>query len=143
MQRQSPTADRTFRLIDVEQDVEEALRRSPPLREPQPIDYAPPDVRLPTPADVGKLSAEAVAKGYELAALEIEKMGNELKERTRLCEQLVIDSNEALALVQETAAQFRDAGKAISLRIEDASAMTTEVRQTCGALTSKIAGPSS
>lgn len=158
MERQQSTAARVFNVIDfnvidLEADIEAALRPSEPVREQQPQDYAPPAVRSPElPAylehrpgtdEVGKLSAEAVAKSYELAALEVEKMGEELKERARLCEAMVAESNQALALVQETAAQFRDAGKAIFLRIEDCSLLMREVRETCDALKTKIAGPSS
>src|SRR6184192_1278090 len=96
------TAARIFNVVDLEADIAEVLKVQPPPL-PRILDYAPPDVRLPPYLehrdgvdDVGKLSAEAVAKSYELAAQEIEKMGEELKERTRLCEKLVADSNQAL-----------------------------------------------
>jgi len=120
---------------------------------PRHIDFAPPSVRtatLPLPEylehregtdEIGRLSAEAVAASYESAAKEIEKMGEELKERAKLCEKLVADSNQALTVIQETAAQFRDAGKMIFLKIEDCSLMTKEVRETCDTLRAKLAGP--
>ncbi len=93
--------------------------------------------------DVGEpLNGRPYGK-YLVGYAYIEKMGAELKERTRLCELLVIESNTALEQITETAAQFRDAGKAIFLRIEDCSALTREVRATCDALKQKIAVPSS
>jgi hypothetical protein len=150
---QKGTAARTFSVIDLEQDIATALQDSPPLRTQRHIDFAPPSVRtatLPLPEylehregtdEIGRLSAEAVAASYESAAKEIEKMGAELKERAQLCEKLVADSNQALALIQETAAQFRDAGKLIFLKIEDCSLMTKEVRETCDTLRAKLAGP--
>jgi hypothetical protein len=150
---QKGTAARTFNVIDLEQDIATALYDSPPTRTPRHIDFAPPSVRaaaLPLPEylehregadEIGRLSAEAVAASYESAAQEIEKMGAELKERAKLCEKLVADSNQALVLIQETAAQFRDAGKMIFLKIEDCSLMTKEVRETCDTLRAKLAGP--
>jgi hypothetical protein len=150
---QKGTAARTFSVIDLEQDIATALLDNPPVRTPRHVDFAPPSVRtatLPLPEylehregtdEIGRLSAEAVAASYESAAKEIEKMGAELKERAQLCEKLVADSNQALVLIQETAAQFRDAGKMIFLKIEDCSLMTKEVRETCDTLRAKLAGP--
>jgi hypothetical protein len=150
---QKGTAARTFSVIDLEQDIATALNDSPPPRTMRHIDFAPPSVRastLPLPEylehregadEIGRLSAEAVAASYESAAQEIEKMGAELKERAKLCERMVAESNQALTLIQETAAQFRDAGKMIFLKIEDCSLMTKEVRETCDTLRAKLAGP--
>jgi hypothetical protein len=147
------TAARTFSVIDLEQEIATALNDSPPARATRHIEFAPPSVRAPTMPlpeylehregadEIGRLSAEAVAASYESAAQEIEKMGTELRERTQLCERMVAESNQALKLIQETAAQFRDAGKIIFLRIEDCSLMTKEVRQTCDNLRAKLAGP--
>jgi hypothetical protein len=151
---QKGTAARTFSVIDLEQEIATALNDSPPARgATRHIEFAPPAVRAPTMPlpeylehregadEIGRLSAEAVAASYESAAQEIEKMGTELRERTQLCEKMVAESNQALRLIQETAAQFRDAGKIIFLRIEDCSLMTKEVRETCDNLRAKLAGP--
>jgi hypothetical protein len=150
---QKGTAARTFSVIDLEDEIATALNDSPPVRAPRHIDFAPPSVRAPTlplpeylehregADEIGRLSAEAVAASYESAAQEIEKMGTELRERAQLCERMVAESNQALALIRETAAQFRDAGKVIFLRIEDCSLMTKEVRETCDNLRAKLAGP--
>jgi hypothetical protein len=147
------TAARTFNVIDLEQDIATALHDTPPTRTPRHVDFAPPSIRtpmLPLPEylehregadEIGRLSAEAVAASYESAAQEIEKMGAELKERAQLCEKMVAESNQAMVLIQETAAQFRDAGKMIFLKIEDCSLMTREVRDTCDTLRAKLAGP--
>lgn len=151
MQQQS-TAARVFNLIDVEQDIAAALKDSPPLRAPQPVDYAPPAVRAPMPDyavhrdgvnEIGKLSAEAAVKEYEAAAKEIEAMGTELMDAAKRCEIMTASVHEAIAEVKETAARYRDAGKAMFLQIEDCALMTAEVRATCDALKLKIAGPSS
>ena len=137
-------AARVFNLHEVEVDLEREIIG--PL-DPQHRDYAPPS-SLPDylthrdgADDIGKLSAEAVAKSYEAAAQEIERMGAELKERTALCVKMVEESNLALTHVREIAAEFREAGKLIFLRIEDASLMTKEVRETCNTLRAKIAEP--
>jgi hypothetical protein len=151
MQQQS-TAARVFNLVDVEEDIAAALKDRPPLRDPQPVDYAPPAVRAPMPGyvehrdgvnEVGKLSAEAVVREYEAAASEVEAMGNELKGRIEKLEATKAEAVAALGEIKETAARYRDEGKRVFLQIEDCSLMTAEVRATCDALKLKIAGPSS
>lgn len=149
---QQSTAARVFNLVDVEQDIAAALKDAPPLRDPEPVDYAPPSVRSPMPGyvehrdgvnAVGKLSAEAVVREYESAAKEVEAMGAELKDRLDKLETMKVEAMTALDNVKETAARYRDEGKRVFLQIEDCALMTAEVRATCDALKTKIAGPSS
>ncbi len=142
-----------FRLVDIDRDIAEEVRR----RRPHPllqvareaIDYAPPAVRAPLPDyvvhregvdDIGKLTAEAVVKEYELAAKEVESMGTELAERLKKLEETKADTLMAIDAVKDTAARYRDEGKRIFLQIEDCALLTAEVRTTCTALAGKITG---
>jgi hypothetical protein len=89
---------------------------------------------------VGALSAEAVVRDFEATAKEIEAMGAELIDAARKCESMTADVHKAIALVQETAAAYREEAKTIFKRIEDCSIITENVRTTCAALREKIAG---
>lgn len=145
-QSQSPTAALVFNIRDVEADIEGALKNAPALRPLRPVDYAP----MPSYVEhregigrVGALSAEAVVKEYEAAAVAVEAMGTELKERIAKLEATKADAVTALDEIKETAERYRDEGKRIFLQIEDCALTLAEVRNTCGDLKQKIAGPSS
>lgn len=149
MQRVTAIAARPFNVVDVEADIAAALQHSPPLRDPGPQDYAP---AIPMPSyvehrndvsEVGRLSAEVVIREYEATAKEIEQMGDELKRRVEKLEETRIDAVQVLDEIKDTAARYREEGKRIFLQIEDCALMTSEVRATCDALKTKIAGPSS
>lgn len=127
--RNQSTAARVFNIRDVEDDIEHALRAAPQL--PQPV----------SAKDVGRLTAEAITGQYELAAKEVEAMGDELKLRLEKLEATKTEANAAIEEIKETAARYRDEGKRIALQIEDMAAMTSEVRTTCGSLKEKIKGP--
>lgn len=91
--------------------------------------------------DVGKLSAQAIAQSYEHAAQEVERLGAELNQCVKKCEEMKQEASNAFDEIKEVAAQFREAGKAMFLRIEDCSLMVGEVRRTCVELKNKIAIP--
>jgi hypothetical protein len=142
-----------FSTIDLEREIKEEFRKLPPIREPQPADFAPPAVRAPALAmpdyvehrdgatEIGKLSAEAVVREYEAAAKDIEAMGAELVERVKQCEAMTCDALAVTEEMKETAMRYRAEAKRIFLQIEDCSLMTAEVRKTCTELKEKIAGP--
>lgn len=143
-----------FDAIDLEREIEKQFRKLPPLREPQPTDFAPPSIRAPDLAmpdyvehrdgatEIGKLSAEAVVREYEAAAKDIEALGVELIECVKQCEAM---SRDALAVTEElkqTAERYRNEAKRVFLQIENCSLMTAEVRKICNELKEKIAIPS-
>jgi hypothetical protein len=135
-----------FDIREVEGDIEGALRRVPSLHPAGPADYAPmPDYveHRDGVSRVGALSAEAVVKEYEAAAVAVEAMGTELKARIAKLEATKADAVTALDEIKETAERYRDEGKRIFLQIEDCALTLAEVRGTCDALKTKIAGPSS
>ena len=67
-----------FNTMNLEREIEAEIRNRPPLREGQPSDFAPPAVRAPAlsmpdyvehrdgATEIGKLSAEAVVREYEI-----------------------------------------------------------------------------
>ena len=154
------TPGQVFNVIDLEREIESEVRNRPPHREARSLSYAPPRMRAPALAipdslaipdyvehregatEIGKLSAEAVVREYELAAKEIEAMGAELIERVKQCEAMTRDALAATDEMKETARRYREEAKRIFLQIEDCSLMTAEVRKTCLELKEKIAGPS-
>jgi hypothetical protein len=140
------TAERMFETIDQELDAIAGKER-----EPQIIDYAPRAQRTtPMPDyvthrdgidDIGKLSAEAMVRGYEETAKAIEAMATELAERARQCEAMVRETLSVRDEVKEVAARYREEAKRIFLHVEDCALVAAEVRQTCRTLKTKIVFP--
>src|SRR5216684_3357876 len=142
-----------FSTINLEREIEEEFRNRPPVREPRPVNFAPPRVRAPAlsmpdyvehregATEIGKLSAEAVVREYEAAAKDIEAMGAELIERVNQCEAMTRDALAVTEEMKETAARYREEAKRIFLQIENCTLMTAEVRKTCTELKEKIAAP--
>ncbi len=140
------TAERMFDRID--REFEEIIGQA---REPQVIDYAPPAVRTtPMPDyvehrtgidDIGKLSAEAMVRGYEETAKAIEAMATELSERARQCEAMVRETMAVRDEVKEVAARYREEAKRIFLHVEDCALVAAEVRKTCNEMKTRIVLP--
>ena len=148
-----PIAGQVFNVVDMEREIEEQVRNSPPIRDQRPVNFAPPRVRAPAlsipdyvehregATEIGKLSAEAVVREYEAAAKDIEAMGAELIERVKQCEAMTRDALAVTEEMKETAARYREEAKRIFLQIENCTLMTAEVRKTCTELKEKIAVP--
>ena len=140
-------------MTDLEQEIEAEFQKEPPVREPRPVNFAPPRVRAPAlsmpdyvehregATEIGKLSAEAIVREYEAAAKDIEAMGAELIERVKQCEAMTRDALAVTEEMKETAARYREEAKRIFLQIENVTLMTAEVRKTCTELKEKIAAP--
>src|ERR1700693_2525940 len=135
---QSTTNGKTLELVDVEYDIAQVLTKSPPLRDHRAIDVAVAKVRTPSPmpshvehrADVdqiGKLGAEAVIAQYEGAVKALEAMGTTLIDCVQRAETMAAGCKDAIAYVQDTAQKSREEAKLIFDRIQQASAMTSEV----------------
>jgi molybdopterin converting factor small subunit len=117
---------------EIDSGIQEELRRAPPMREPQPADYAPPAYRSPPMpeyvthregvSDVGRLSAEALVREYEGAASSLDRLGLEVK-----------------ALLDDLSARYREEGKRVFREVEDCAMITEEVQKLCAALRGKIA----
>jgi len=124
---------------------------NPAEAEPRVIDYAPLAIRVPPlPTyvehragidDIGKLSAEAMARGYEETAKSIEAMATELAERARQCEDMVRETLTVRDEVNEVAARYREEAKRIFLHVEDCALVAAEVRKTCNEIKTRIVLP--
>src|SRR6266436_7442239 len=145
--------ERVVGVTDLEQEIEAEFRNRPPVREPRPVNLAPPMMRAPAlsmpdyvehregATEIGKLTAEAIVREYEAAAKDIEAMGEELIERVKQCEAMTRDALAVTQEMRETAMRYREEAKRIFVQIEDCSQMTAEVRKTCTELKEKIAAP--
>jgi hypothetical protein len=139
-------AARPFDISQVEGDIQEAIQQRPPH-----IQAVIPPPRTPTPpvpeyvshredvTEIGKLSAEAIVREYEVTAKEIEAMGELVKEMMQRCEQLTTSASAMLKDIKATAQSYRKEGKRIFNEIESCSSTTEEVRRMCEAFRDKIA----
>ena len=84
-------------------------------------------------SEIGRLSAEAIAKEYEETAKEIETMGNVVREMVQRCDALTSSASDMLADIRATAARYRKEGKRMFTEIESCSSATDEVRGMCEA----------
>jgi hypothetical protein len=150
---QSTANGKFLELVDVERDIAQALTKSPPLRDLGAIGFAPPKVRTPSApmppyvehhADldqIGKLSAEAVIAQYEGAVKALEDMGATLIDCVKRAEKMAAGCKDAINYVHDTAQKYREEAKLIFERIEQASAVTAEVRSVCDEMRKKIEHP--
>jgi hypothetical protein len=139
-------AARPFDINQVEGDIREAVQQRPPH-----IQAIVPPPRTPTPSvpeyvshrddvtEIGKLSAEAIVREYEVAAKEIEALGQVVKDMMQRCEQLTTSASFMLKDIKTTALNYRKEGKRIFNEIESCSSATDEVRRLCEAFQDKIA----
>ena len=134
--------------VDIERDIGDLLQISNrplssnndhPLQKGPMPDYVEHKERI---NQVGKLSAEGIAREYDAAVKEIEALGAELTETVRKCEAMVSDGHALVNEMKELASSYREEGKRQFLQIEERSLMASEVRAVCEALKNKIAATS-
>jgi hypothetical protein len=89
--------------------------------------------------EIGKLSAEAIVREYEVTAKEIEAMGEVVRDMVQRCEQLTTSASSMLKDITTTAKRYREEGKRIFNEIESCSSATDEVRRLCESFRDKIA----
>ena len=137
-------------LSDLEREIAvEIQKKHEPLRDPRmskAVDA--PALAMPDyvehhdgATEIGRLSAEAIVREYEVAAKEIEATGAELLERVRQCEAMTHDALAVTKELKEIAARYREEAKRVFAEIENCSQTTAEVRQTCIELREKITVP--
>lgn len=135
---------RPFDINQVEGDIREAVHHRPP----HPV-VPPPRTRTPPVpeyvshrddvTEIGKLSAEAIIREYEVTAKEIEALGEVVKDMMLRCDQLTTSASSMLKDIKTTALSYRKEGKRIFNEIESCSSATDEVRRLCEAFQDKIA----
>src|SRR5579872_1894791 len=142
--RPQNAAAKPFNVGEIEGEIHEAVMYRPPhiqAVESMPRALAVPDYvnHHEDATKIGKLSAEAIVKEYEVTAKEIEAVGEFVKEMAHRCEQLTTSASEMLKEIKATAARYRKEGKRIFNEIESCSSATDEVRQLCGTFRDRIA----
>ena len=138
---------------EIERAIAAQVRNRPPVNEPNHA--AAPTVSAPAMSmpdyvehsagatEIGKLSAEAVVREYEIAAKEIEVMGTELMDLVKQCETVTRNALGVTEELKETAGRYREEAKRVFQQIENCSQVTAEVRNICNDLREKIAARNS
>ena len=137
-------AVRPFDVGQIEGDIREVIQQRPPHIQAVEHVTRPPAVpeyvsHREDVTEIGKLSAEALVREYEVTAKEIEAMGEFVKEMAQRCEQLTSSASDMLKDIKATAARYRKEGKRIFNEIESCSSATDEVRRLCETFRDKIA----
>jgi signal transduction protein with GAF and PtsI domain len=145
--RTHTVALKPFDVTQIEGEIHEAVQHRPPRI--QPVESTPRALSVPDyvnhredVSEIGKLSAEALVREYEVTAKEIEAVGDFVKEMAQRCEQLTTSAATMLKDIRSTAARYRKEGKRIFNEIESCSSATDEVRQLCESFRDKIAAKS-
>ena len=135
-------------LTEIERAIEAQVRNRPSAHElssAKPPTVPAPAIAMPDyvehsagATDIGKLSAEAVVREYEIAAKEIEVMGTELINLVKQCETVTRDAIAVTEELKETASRYREEAKRVFQQIENCSQVTAEVRNICNELRDKI-----
>jgi len=118
-------------------------RGDDPHDEARPFGAPAPAVVRPTVDDVqeiAKLTAAGVTAQYEAAAEAIEKMGVEVKDRVAKLEAALSECDKDLKLIAEAAASIREKGKLVAMQIEEASALSKDIRESCADFRKKVGG---
>jgi hypothetical protein len=143
----------TDHLTEIERAIAAQVRNRPSVEEPNHA--AAPTVSAPAMSmpdyvehsagatEIGKLSAEAVVREYEIAAKEIEVMGTELMDLVKQCEAATRNALGVTEELKETAGRYREEAKRVFQQIETCSQVTAEVRNICNDLREKIAARNS
>ena len=141
-----PFDTRPFDVGQLEGDIREAVQQRPPHI--QAVETAPRQAKPQIPdyvnhredtSEIGKLSAEAIAREYEVTAKEIEAMGDVVRAMVQRCEQLTTSASSMLKDIKATATRYRQEGKRIFDEIESCSGAADEVRKLCEGFRDKIA----
>lgn len=144
--RMQNAAARPFDISQVEGDIREAVHQRPPHI--QPVVPPPRTSTPPVPeyvshrddvTEIGRLSAEAIVREYEVTAKEIEALGEVVRDMMQRCEQLTTSASFMLKDIKTTALNYRKEGKRIFNEIESCSSATDEVRRLCETFRDKIA----
>lgn len=118
---------------DLENEIEAALHSTP----------LPKPVLMPAPTttpDIGRMSAEAVLAQYEVAAKSVEEMGHDVKDRIAKLEAALAECDKDMKIINECAQMIRDKGKMVQAQIEEASALSHDIREACVEFKRKV-GP--
>jgi signal transduction protein with GAF and PtsI domain len=132
-----------FNVNQIEGEIQDVMLQRPPRI--QAVESMPKALTVPDyvshredATEIGKLSAEAIVREYEVTAKEIEAIGEFVREMAQRCEQLATSASAMLKDIKATAARYRKEGKRIFNEIESCSSATDEVRQLCETFRDRI-----
>jgi uncharacterized coiled-coil DUF342 family protein len=81
--------------------------------------------------DLGRMSAEAVLTQYEAAAKAVEEMGVSVKDRVAKIASALLECDKDMKEIAETAKSIREKGEHVRAQIEEASALSNDIRNAC------------
>ena len=88
--------------------------------------------------DLGRMSAEAVLTQYEAAAKAFEEMGDAVKDRVAKIAGALLECDRDMKEIAETAELIREKGRHVQIQIEEASALSNDIRTACNEFKRKI-----
>jgi len=95
----------------------------------------------PAYEDLGRMSAEAVLTQYEAAARAVEEMGDAVKVRVNNIAAALLEADEDMKQIAETAKSIMEKGKLVQAQIEEASALSNSIRSACVEFKAKVGLP--
>ena len=123
---------------DLEKEIASALKAgTTPIATTVPIISTRMPTRLPE-NDLGRMSAEAVLTQYEAAAKAVEDMGEEVRNRIEKLEDSLKDCDATMKALAEAAQAIREKGRLVQVQIEEASALSTDIRSKCEEFKQKV-----
>jgi hypothetical protein len=117
---------------DLDADVQQVLSRK--FTDPKPAV----STAMRELDDLGRMSAEAVLTQYEATAKAVEEMGNDVKEMVKKLGYSLIECDNDMKVVAETAAAIREKGKHSQALIEQVSALSSSIRAACEEFKKKV-----
>jgi ribonuclease HII len=102
------------------------------------LHVAQPGPEQEQPADIAKLSAEAMLTQYDQTAKGIEELGTVVKDLAGKLQAELEGCNDALKLIAAAAAHVREKGDATHTVIAEASSVLKIIRETCADFTNKV-----
>lgn len=130
-----PRGLRTSKDLDELEDMIKGAPTPPRIVERAPVRVAPVPPRIEpdmTPLDdLGRMSAEAVLTQYEAAAKAVEEMGVSVKDRVSKIASALLECDKDMKEIAETAASIREKGNHVRIQIEEASALSNDIRAAC------------
>jgi hypothetical protein len=117
-------------LAELEHDIEQIKFQRQQIAPPQPP-YE----------DLGRMSAEAVLTQYEAAARAVQEMGDAVKVRVNNIAAALLEADEDMKQIAETAKSIMEKGKLVQAQIEEASALSNSIRSACIDFKKKVGLP--
>ena len=90
------------------------------------------------PADLGRLSAEAVLASYTAAVEAIESLKEPIKDRAEKLVTALRECDETLKSLEELAKKIQDTGHLVAAQIDESNALNSNIRKLSAELIAKV-----